>query len=94
MNIPKWSYGPKAQLFGTGFLQVFFVGANTAFISHYALIGNLLTAFAISWIWTHNVKKVAFGDEKDRMAYAVGAALGSVTGTVTANRALNLMNGV
>lgn len=73
------------QLAFTGFLQVFFVGANTAFISHYALLGNLLTAFMISWIWTFNVKRVAFGDKADRMYYAGGAAVGSVTGTIAAN---------
>ena len=85
MKIPQWARGPRAQLFGTGFIQVLFVAANTAFIAAYALLGNLLTAFAISWVWTYNVRRVVFGDNKDRLAYAVGAALGSVTGTVVAN---------
>lgn len=75
----------RMQLALTAFAQVFFVGANTAFISHYALLGNLLTAFMISWIWTFNVKRVAFGDKADRMFYAGGAAVGSVVGTITAN---------
>lgn len=75
----------RMQLAATAFCQVFFVGANTAFISHYALLGNLLTAFMISWIWTFNVKRVAFGDKADRLYYAGGAAVGSVGGTIAAN---------
>lgn len=57
---------------------------NTTFIAHYALIANTLTAFVISYVWSHNVKKVAFGDEGDRWAYASGAAIGSVCGTIIA----------
>lgn len=75
----------KIKLFTTGFIQVIFVAANTVFISKYQLVGNLLTAFAISFVWTYNVKKVAFGETSDRWAYAIGASLGSVAGTVTAN---------
>jgi hypothetical protein len=74
----------RARLIGTGFLQVIFVAMNTVFIAHYELIANTLTALAISYIWTHNVKKLAFGDEGDRWAYALGAAVGSVSGTVLA----------
>jgi len=73
------------QLAGMAFVQVFFVAGNTAFIAHYALLGNLLTAFMISWIWTFNVKRVAFGDKADRLYYAGGAAIGSVGGTIAAN---------
>lgn len=75
----------KARLALTGFVQVIFVAANTVFISRYELFGNLLTAFAISFVWTYNVKRVAFGDKGDRWAYAIGAALGSVTGTIIAS---------
>lgn len=75
----------RLRLALTGFVQVIFVAANTVFISRYQLFGNVLTAFAISFVWTHNVKKVAFGDSADRWFYAVGAALGSVAGTVIAS---------
>ena len=85
----KPSLKDRAKLFGTGFLQVIFVAANTVFISRYALIGNVITAFMISLIWTFNVKRVAFGDTADRYFYAVGAALGSVTGTVIASNILS-----
>lgn len=85
----KPSLKDRAKLFGTGFLQVIFVAANTVFISRYALIGNVITAFMISLIWTFNVKRVAFGDTIDRYFYATGAALGSVVGTVIANNILS-----
>lgn len=75
----------RASLFGTGFLQVFCVGLNTVFIAQAAIYGNLLSGFLISYIWTRNVKRAAFGDEADRWCYALGAAFGSVAGSVTAH---------
>ena len=71
-------------LLATAFVQVVFVAMNTVFIAHYKLLPNLLTGFLISYVWSWNVKRVAFGDHGDRLAYATGAALGSVTGTVAA----------
>lgn len=85
MKAPLWITAPRLRLLATGFVQVIFVAANTVFIAHYQLIPNLVTAFAISYIWTHNVKKIAFGDEADRWFYATGAALGSVAGSMLAN---------
>ena len=75
----------RLKLALTGFVQVVFVAMNTVFIARYALAANFLTAFAISFVWTHNVKKVAFGDEGDRWAYSGGAAVGSVVGTIIAS---------
>ena len=75
----------RLKLAGTGFLQVIFVAANTVFIAHYELAANFVTAFLISLIWTWNVKKVAFGDNGDRWAYATGAAFGSLAGTMIAS---------
>lgn len=74
----------RLKLAATGFAQVIFVAANTVFIAHYALMANLLTAFAISWVWSFNVKKIAFGTNADRWAYAIGAACGSLVGNVLA----------
>ena len=74
-----------ARLFGTGMLQVFLVASNTVFISQYHLLGNFLTALGISYVWTHNVKKIAFGGESDRWAYASGAAVGSILGSIAAH---------
>lgn len=86
-TIPDY-HKAKIRLALTGFVQVVFVAMNTVFISEYELVANLFTAFAISFIWTWNVKKVAFGDNGDRWAYAIGAAVGSVTGTVIAGAVL------
>lgn len=74
----------RLKLAATGFLQVIFVAANTVFIAHYELLANFVTAFLISLIWTWNVKKVAFGDNGDRWAYASGAAFGSLAGNIIA----------
>ena len=67
------------KLFTTGFLQVFFVVINTYFISKGYLIGIIICGFIISFIWSHNVKKIAFGSEYDRFIYSLGAMSGSLT---------------
>ena len=64
----------------TGFLQVFFVAINTYFIANRMILGTLFAGFAISLIWSFNVKKVAFGSNADRLIYASGAAIGSLCG--------------
>ena len=64
----------------TGFLQVFFVAINTYFISTQNLFGAVVAGFVISLIWSFNVKKIAFGNLRDRIIYAFGAGLGSVSG--------------
>ena len=74
----------RLALVATAFVQVVFVAMNTVFIAHYKLLPNLLTGFLISYVWSWNVKRVAFGDHTDRLAYASGAAVGSVAGTVAA----------
>ena len=66
------------KLFTTGFLQVFFVVINTYFISNGYLLGFLICGFIISFIWSHNVKKIAFGSEYDRFIYSLGAMSGSL----------------
>ena len=67
-------------LFLTGYSQVFFVAVNTYLLSKEIYIGVLISAFVISMIWSFNIKRIAFGSTKDRLAYATGAALGSVVG--------------
>ena len=69
-------------LFSTGFMQVFFVAVNTFFISKGYYVGVLVCGFIISFIWSFNVKRVAFGSNKDRLIYATGAGLGSLLGLV------------
>jgi hypothetical protein len=68
------------NLFITGFVQVFFVAINTYFLSKIFYLGVFLCAFMISFIWSWNVKKIAFGTISDRIVYASGAAFGSVVG--------------
>jgi hypothetical protein len=68
------------RLFITGFIQVYFVAVNTYFLAHEMYIGVLFASFAISFIWSLNVKRVAFGNTKHRVIYASGATLGSLAG--------------
>jgi hypothetical protein len=70
----------NAQLFTTGFIQVILVAINTYQIAHGKYAGVLIVGFLISFVWSFNVKKIAFGTMKDRLIYAAGAALGSLTG--------------
>lgn len=67
-------------LFITGFLQVFCVAASTYFIANQKYTGVFLMAFSISWLWSSNVKKIAFGGNEDRLIYAIGASFGSCSG--------------
>ena len=67
------------KLFTTGFLQVFFVVINTYFISKGYFLGIIICGFIISFIWSHNVKKIAFGSEYDRFIHSLGAMSGSLT---------------
>lgn len=71
------------QLFLTGFVQVFFVAINTYFLSKGLYIGVLFASFAVSMVWSFNIKKLAFGSKTDRVIYALGATLGSVMGLFT-----------
>jgi hypothetical protein len=70
------------KLFITGFVQVLFVAINTFFISREFYVGVLICSFIISFIWSWNVKKVAFGSVTDRVSYAAGAGVGSLVGLV------------
>lgn len=79
----------RLRLFGTGFLQVFFVACSTFMISRQFYTGVFLVGFAISWLWSGNVKKVAFGGPPDRVVYAAGAALGSVCGLLASSLLLS-----
>lgn len=68
------------KLFATGFIQVFLVVLNTYFISKDWMPGIVVCSFGISYFWSHNVKKVAFGSERDRIIYAAGAMVGGCAG--------------
>lgn len=68
----------RIKLFTTGFTQVFLVVLNTYFITREFLLGILACGFLISFVWSHNVKKIAFGSELDRIIYSLGAMTGSI----------------
>ena len=72
------------KIFITGFLQVFFVAINTYFITKEYYLGVFIVSFLISFIWSFNVKKVAFGTLKDRLVYSFGAATGGLLGLILA----------
>lgn len=73
------------SLFLSAFIQVCLVSLNVVFISKGLYIGVVVVAFLISFTWSFNVKKIAFGSTKDRMLYSSGAALGSVAGVYIAD---------
>lgn len=75
----------KWGLFLTAVLQVFFVAMNVIFISNKMWIPLLITGFCISFVWTLNVKKVAFGGWTDRFIYSFGAMLGTGIGVLVSN---------
>lgn len=79
------------NLFITGFLQVFFVAVNTFFISHEFYSGVFVCGFIISFIWSWNVKKVAFGSMDDRIYYSLGAATGAYFGLLVSANLLKFL---
>lgn len=70
----------SVKLFATGFTQVLLVAINTFQIAHEKWLGCIIVGFLISYIWTWNVKKVAFGTHLDRVIYAGGASAGTIAG--------------
>ena len=74
----------QTKLFFTGFVQVLLVAINTWQVAHAKWIGVTIVGFLISYVWTWNVKKVAFGTHRDRVIYALGASLGTVCGLAVA----------
>jgi hypothetical protein len=74
----------KVLLFGTGFLQVSLITAQTWMVSHAALSGMIIVSFLISFVWTINVKRVAFGGWVDRFIYSAGASAGALCGILIA----------
>lgn len=75
----------QLKLFLTGFVQVFLVSMNIVFITNKQILPLVITGFFISFTWTINVKKVAFGTMMDRVIYSFGAASGTFVGYLAAN---------
>jgi len=70
----------QLEVFLTALLQVTLVAMNTVLISRGKVIPMLITGFGISFVWTFNVKKIAFGGLNDRIYYATGAMVGTGVG--------------
>lgn len=68
------------KLILTGYLQVLLVAINTVLIANSKYAAVTAVSFLISFVWSHNIKKVAFGGIADRILYSTGAALGGLSG--------------
>jgi len=79
----------KYGLYLTALFQVFFVAMQPLFIINHRILPMLFCGFCISLIWTLNVKKVAFGNWSDRIAYAFGAMTGTGLGYLLSNFIVN-----
>lgn len=79
-------------LMATGFVQVFFVSVNTYMVARGLYVGVYAASFVISLVWSLNVRRVAFGDWWDRIAYATGAALGAVSGLASSKFIVTMLN--
>lgn len=70
----------EVSLFLTALLQVLLVAVNTYQLAHKKWIGCFIVGFAISFIWTFNVRRIAIGKLRERIVYALGAAVGTLLG--------------
>ena len=70
----------EAQLFTTAFFQVFFVSTNVWCIANRNYIAALISSFAISYLWTINVRRIVISSLSSRIIYASGAAVGCIGG--------------
>ncbi len=70
----------KIQLFTTAFFQVFFVSTNVWCIANRFYTVALISSFAISYLWTINVRKIVISAVSDRIIYASGTATGCIGG--------------
>jgi len=73
------------KLFIAAYLQVFLVAANTLFIARLFYPGIAVAAFAISFFWSYNVKRISIGTIPERLIYCCGAMLGGLSGVFIAN---------
>jgi len=67
------------------YVQLSFICLNTIFLAKNNPPMVFISSFIISYIWSHNVKKVALGTEWDKIIYSCGASLGSITGLFLSN---------
>ncbi len=70
----------RLALFSTAFVQVLLVSLNTILLAHKQIASSIAVAGLISYVWTFNVKRAAFGSHWDKIIYSLGAACGSGVG--------------
>jgi hypothetical protein len=82
----------KIKLSLTGIVQVYFVAVNTCFLAKEIYLGVMFAAFAISMVWSYNIKKIVFGTFSDRVFYSIGATIGSLLGLYTSSFLMNFFS--
>jgi hypothetical protein len=82
----------KIKLAVTGIVQVYFVAINTCFLAKEIYLGVAFAAFAISMVWSYNIKKIVFGTISDRIFYSAGATIGSLLGLYTSSFIMNFFS--
>lgn len=76
----RYPVSEEVKLFFGGLIQVLLVAINTYQLAHEKWVGCFIVGFFISFVWTFNVKRIAFGKLSERIIYALGAATGAVAG--------------
>jgi hypothetical protein len=64
----------------TGFVQVFLVSVQTFNIAHGHALAAAFFGFAISIVWSLNVRSIVLGGWPERLLYSGAAASGTVLG--------------
>lgn len=72
-------------------VQVAAVAANTVFLQANAVAAILISSYLISYTWTRNVKRLAFGTELDRHVYAASCMIGAAIGWAVARTIQHLL---
>ncbi|WP_061233762.1 hypothetical protein [Leptospira interrogans] len=90
--IASFVWRARFGLFMTGFIQVFLIAVNTYLISKEKYFGVFFVGGLISFVWTWNVQRIAFGTLRDRITYAFGAGFGSLIGLLLTALILKTFN--
>ena len=67
----------------TSFLMVYFISVNVYCISQQNYTLAFISSFWVNYLWTVNVKRIAFGGSRDKIIYAVCTSIGCVLGILT-----------
>ena len=84
----------KLSIMLTGFIQVYFVSVNICFLSIGSVAGVLVASFLVSFTWTINVKRIAFGRTSDRVLYSLAATCGSIAGLLSSELISNFIKSI